>query len=467
MPSKMEMLDTVMARNQRLRRRDALRILTGAACAAARGWGARGDRPNLVLAMADDQGWGDVSYHGHRILKTPNLDAMAAAGLRFTRFYSGAPVCSPTRGSCLTGRHPYRYGIFFANADAGDGPSLYALPPREITLAEAVKPLGYATGHFGKWHLGDFAGPKKSSPGDNGFDEWFSTVRKVPTYDPTGYWHNGAPVREKLSGDDSQVLLDRALPFIERAARERRPFLAVIWFHTPHLPVLAGPEQRRRFAGYSEQQQHYWGALTALDEQMGRLRRELRRMGVHRNTMLWYASDNGPEGDAEGPDWPGSAGPFRGRKRSLFEGGIRVPGILEWPARVQPGRVAEMACSTSDYYPTVLEALGARIERQPEPIDGISLLPLIEGKMKERPHPIAFETMGSTRGSPKLALIENRYKLLTDLEAGEDLLFDLAADPGETKNLAAREPERVRTMRAALERWRADCRRSLNGRDYL
>lgn len=423
-------------------------------------------RPNIILAMADDQGWGDVGFHGHKVLKTPHLDAMSEAGMRFERFYSGAPVCSPTRGSCLTGRHPYRYGIYFANADNGDGPSKYALPEKESTLAEVLKPHGYRTAHFGKWHLGDFEGPMKSSPSDNGFDEWFSTVRKVPTVDPSGYWENGAPVKDRLLGDDSRILMDRAVQFISKSAASETPFLAVIWFHTPHVPFLALPEYRAKFAGRSEKEQHYWGALTALDEQMGRLRDELRRLRIHQNTMLWYASDNGPEGDAESPETPGTAGPWRGRKRSLFEGGIRVPGILEWPGRAKAGRVAEMACSTSDYYPTVLDALGYRSQNQPEPVDGISLMPLIEGKMTERPTPIAFETMGNTRGSPLLALIENRYKLLSSLDGSPGMLFDLANDPRETKNLAPEMPEKVASMSARLRAWRASCQESVKGRDY-
>ncbi|MBI4875947.1 MAG: sulfatase-like hydrolase/transferase, partial [Acidobacteria bacterium] len=258
----------------------------------------------------------------------------------------------------------------------------------------------------------------------------------------------------------------RMIPFLEKSVAANKPFLAVLWFHTPHLPVLAAPEQRAKFARYTEKQQHYWGALTALDEQMGRLRRELRRLDVHRNTMLWYASDNGPEGDAEGPDWPGTAGPWRGRKRSLFEGGVRVPGILEWPGRVTPGQVTGMACSTQDYYPTVLDVLGFHMDKQPEPIDGLSLVPLLESKLKERPHPIAFETMGNTRGSPALTLIENRYKLLSSLNGKDDLLFDLRDDPGETRNLAGSMPDRVRAMTETLRTWRTSCSDSNQGKDY-
>ena len=166
--------------------------------------------PNIILAMADGQCWGDTSYNGHPRLKTPNLDDMARRGIRFDRFYSGAPVCSPTRGSCLTGRHPYRYGIFSANADSGtDAPSKYALPSREVTVAEALKPLGYTSGHFGKWHLGDFTGEKRSAPTDNGFDEFFSTTRKVPTLDPNGYWTKDGRILGALRGDDSELLMTR------------------------------------------------------------------------------------------------------------------------------------------------------------------------------------------------------------------------------------------------------------------
>ncbi|MHC4507427.1 MAG: sulfatase family protein, partial [Planctomycetota bacterium] len=362
-------------------------------------------KPNIILCMADDLGWGDTGFNGNSIIKTPNLDAMARAGMRFTRFYSGAPVCSPTRGSCLTGRHPYRYGIFFANAGH--------TREEEITLAEALKTQGYATGHFGKWHMGTLTTKEKDSnrggprgakhyspPWENGFDVCFSTEAKVPTWDPmkspntdkaygTYYWRqDGTKETENLQGDDSRVIMDRAVPFIREAVEAGESFFAVVWFHTPHLPVLAGPQYRRMYSQYSEDEQHYYGCITAMDEQMGRLRRELRGLGVADNTMVWFCSDNGPEGkDGKSGRTRGSAGPFRGRKRSLFEGGVRVPGLLEWPARVKAGRTTDLPCSTSDYFPTVLDVLGFSMKGQPEPIDGVSLLPLIEGRMTKRPTP--------------------------------------------------------------------------------
>jgi len=419
-------------------------------------------RPNIILAMADDQGWGDTSYNGNHILSTPNLDAMAKSGIRFDRFYSGAPVCSPTRGSALTGRHPFRYGMFFANADSGaDSPSKYALPAREQTLPEFLKPLGYASGHFGKWHLGDFTGPARSAPTDNGFDEFFSTTRKVTTVNPEAYWTQKGKVPDAdLEGDDSRILMDAAVSFIERSAHRRQPFLAVIWFHAPHEPVAATERHRAPYTQYPGKPEHYYGAIASLDEQMGRLRETLRYLKIERNTMLWYASDNGPEGDRQSTASPGNAGPFRGRKRSLFEGGIRVPALLEWPARYGAPKVIKAAASTSDYLPTILAALNQPL---PKELDGINLLPILDGKRPLRQSPLAFETINDTRGSQKLCWIEDRWKLLTDLDGKGELLFDLDADPAETNNLAASQSRIVATLRAKLEKWRASCTRSRQG----
>jgi arylsulfatase A-like enzyme len=433
-------------------------ITLGSAAAAA-----NPRRPNIILAMADDQGWGDTSYNGHEVLKTPNLDAMARAGIRFERFYAGAPVCSPTRGSCLTGRHPFRYGIFFANADTGaDDPSKYILPDRERTIAEYLKPLGYSCGHFGKWHLGDFAGPSRSSPLDNGFDEFFSTTRKVATIDPDGYWTKEGRIQGALPGDDSELLMSRALDFIRRSTQRGQPFLAVIWFHAPHVPFKALPRHRAPYTSHPEAKQHYWGSIAAVDEQMGRLRATLDELGIRQDTMLWYASDNGPEGDRQSDASPGSAGPWRGRKRSLFEGGVRAPGLLEWPRRFPKPLVFRAAASTNDYLPTVLTALGLPLAKDSE-LDGINLLPLLDKRAVNRDAPIAFETIGDTRGSPKLALIEDRFKLLSNLSEEGDMLFDLVNDPGEATNVASKFPDIRARMRDALSRWHQSCNRSRKG----
>ncbi len=450
---------------------------------------AESDSPNVVLVMADDLGWGDVGYNGAKVAKTPHLDAMAKQSLVFNRFYAQAPVCSPTRGSCLTGRHPFRYGIPTANAGH--------LLPDEITLAEALKTRGYATGHFGKWHLGTLTtkvveanrgGPRGKKhfalPTDHGFDEFFSTESKVPTWDPmlvpktfgpmqskrygwlpiepdegehyrTHYW-NGleAMVNENLRGDDSRIVVDRALDFIERSAEAETPFLAVVWFHAPHLPVVAGERHRLLFRDRPLNEQLYFGCIAALDEQVGRIRGTLREVGVAENTMLWFTSDNGPERGT-----PGSAEPFRERKRSLYEGGVRVPGLLEWPARVTEGRTTDVPCVTSDYYPTVLDALDLEMPRQP-PLDGVSLLPLVEGKTTERPRPIGFRSGTTSTWSA------NRFKLVRKGKSRQPELYDLLEDPGEQKNVAAEHPEVVSRMQAELRAWRESVDRSATGADY-
>ena len=424
-----------------------------------------GEEPstNVILVMSDDQGWGDVGYNGHEILKTPHLDAMAGAGLRFNRFYSSSPVCSPTRGSCLTGRHPYRYGILHANAGGPKAPSRYLLPKKEHTLAEVLSGRGYRTGHFGKWHLGDFEGKTRSAPSDHGFDEWFSTARKVATLHPdaASYRHNGKKVEGPLKGDDSKIIMDKAIPFIRSAVERKKPFFAVIWFHTPHLPILASEKHRKLYPGRKDKEKHYWGALTAMDEQVGRLRATLRELGVARDTMLWFTSDNGPEGKKEGPGAPGTTGGLRGRKRSLFEGGVRVPGLLEWPARIPKARQSDVTSSTHDYFPTVLAALGIESPDPARPLDGVNLLPLIKGEDFKRGKALAFQSRA------ELALIDGRYKLHSRLTGKDkDKLFDLAVDPSEKKNLAAEKPELAARLRKELEQWRESTKASLAGADY-
>ncbi len=450
---------------------------------------AASSKPNVILMMADDLGWGDVGFNGSHLIRTPHLDEMARAGLRFTRFYSAAPVCSPTRGSVLTGRHPFRYGVTFANEGH--------MKPEEITLAELLCTLGYKTGHFGKWHLGTLTktvsdsnrgGPRGvkdySPPWLNGFDVCFSTEAKVPTWDPmlkppgkapsigwdyirtpakaasygTHYWNQrGEMVRDNLRGDDSRVIMDRVVPFLEEAVQSGRLFFAVVWFHAPHLPVVAGPKYAALYANQPSYKRNYYGSITALDDQVGRLRATLRRLGVADNTMLWFCSDNGPEGRR--CKAPGSAGPFRGRKRSLYEGGVRVPGLLEWPGWVTAGASTDVPVVTSDYLPTIIDLLGVGLPDD-RPVDGVSLLPLFQGKMKVRKKPIAFESRG------QISLNDERYKLIRASHDGPYELYDLLADPGEKKDIAAAHPGIVSRMKTTLATWRSSCKRSDAGEDY-
>ena len=456
--------------------------------AATQGGGGSSDSPNVILCMADDQGWGDTGYNGHPHLKTPNLDAMSGAGLRFDRFYAGSPVCSPTRASVLTGRHPFRYGI----RDAGLG----HLPDKEITLAELLKEHGYRTGHFGKWHLGSLTrdqedgrrvggGEEQSEryapPWDHGFEVSFSTEIQVPTWDPmedqvypVKYWTGPEEIAEdNLKGDDSRVIMDRAIPFISKAVEDDKPFLAVIWFHTPHAPVRAGPKYRAKYPDLSGRQKNYFGSITALDYQVGRLRKKLRELRIADNTMLWYCSDNGPanrDADSVGDRNDDNVGDLKGRKRSLYEGGLRVPGILEWPNRINRGRITTVPCFTSDYFPTIAEAVGLSDSVDSRPMDGISLVPLIDGEMEQRGSRIAFQARPNN--APDHALIGDQYKFHSYLnekllDKDNDMLFDLTVDPGEETNLVEKLPKVAALMKAELIKWDESCKRSRAGFDYL
>ena len=434
-------------------------------------------RPNIILCMTDDQGWGDTGYNGHKHLRTPVLDEMAASGLRFDRYYAGAPVCSPTRGSVMTGRHPNRYGCFLFN---------YSIRPQEITLAEALKSAGYATGHFGKWHLGPVKAGSPVNPGSSGFDEWLSHDNFFEVDPPLS--RNGGPPRT-YPGEGSDVIVDAALRFIRKAVDRKTAFLAVVWFGSPHSPYVALAEDREPYGGLSEAEQNYLGEITAVDRSMGTLRKALHTLGIADDTLLWFCSDNGPSEI-------GSAGGLRGRKGSLWEGGVRVPGILEWPAAIRTPFATDVPCSTLDIYPTVVDILGLTVPGQVKPIDGISLKPLIEGEMEARPAPLPFWKYSAEQESdnepylndealtgewrtfrnfkhpePKekdfeghAALLDNRYKL-HKVEDGYEL-YDIVADPGETEDLGGDRPEVVAEMKAALEAWQRSVERSLSGYDY-
>ena len=454
-------------------------------------------QPNFVLIMCDDLGWADVGFNGGKHIRTPNLDKMAANGLTLSRFYAQAPVCSPTRASIVTGRHHDRTGIYTANSGH--------LRKGEFTIYEALASKGYATGHFGKWHMGTLttkvtesnrgAKSKKnfSPPWDHAVDTTFATEAKVPTYDamwkPAGrsssdftssskhgwhaipegakrtlygthYWTGldamVAPESKDLLGDDSKVIVDHTLDFI--STNKEQPFVAIVWFHAPHLPVVASPEDVKSYndgktTGF---QQNYYGCVTALDRAVGRLRDSLREHGIADNTVVTFCSDNGPEGKEEAP---GQQGPFRGRKRSLYEGGVRVPSLIEWPVKVKAGSTSGMATCTVDYLPTILEITGIEMPDD-RPLDGISLVPLIAGKETKRSRPLGFHIKGQA------AWHDGTLKAYRGAKSKIWELYDLASDPRETKNLATEKQQRLKIMIQDWTTWKASVDASDQGKDY-
>tara|TARA_R110002072_G_scaffold199777_1_gene357516 strand:- start:15092 stop:16504 length:1413 start_codon:yes stop_codon:yes gene_type:complete len=437
------------------------------------------DSPNIILCMADDQGWGDTGYNGHPHLRTPHLDQMAAEGVTFTRFYAAAAMCSPTRASCYTGRNPYRFGVTFAMKGM--------LEPTEIPITTVLKQQGYTTGHFGKWHLGTLSKtvgdqnrwgtfakqPERyyCPPWERDVDVCFVTESKVPTWNPL--LHPG-PISKKQSqqsskqgrpygneyftgpgqketdnmdGDDSRVIMDRAIPFIRDAVQNDRPFFAAVWFHTPHSPVVGGPKYREMYREQPEPAQHYYACLTAMDEQIGRLRAELKSLGVADNTMLCFCSDNGPARQGS-PRHVGSAKNLKGFKLSIDEGGIRVPGLMVWPNKIDSPRSIDAPCFTTDYFPTILDAIDVELPTD-RPYDGTSLLPLVTGESSERQKPLGF----LNRDGKESVWMQHRFKLVST-ERGEKL-YDIIDDPSEKTNLANEMPELANRMKDDLQKWKS------------
>ena len=326
---------------------------------------AAGKRPHIVLVMSDDHGYGDTGFTGHPFVKTPHLDEMSKAGLVFNRFYAAAPVCSPTRASVMSGRHPFR----------GNVPNHgHYLRPHEITIAEALKSAGYVTGHFGKWHIGSVQPGSPTSPGGQGFDEWLSGLN---FFDNDPYLSRNGNY-EHLEGPGTVLSMDATIEFLTKHKDGDKPMFTVTWFPSPHDPFGEIPQGIPNAKGLYKDKGKlagYFREITLLDQQVGRLRQSLRDLEIAENTLFLYHSDNG------GLAAESSGG--RMKKGSIYEGGLRVPAILEWPARYLPGEI-DTPVNSSDLYPTLLEIAGAKVDHQPK-LDGISILPILDGKSTDRP----------------------------------------------------------------------------------
>ena len=452
------------------------------------------DRPHVILVMADDQGWGDMAYNGHPVVKTPNFDDAAATGIRFDRFYAAAPVCSPTRASVLTGRNPNRLGVYQWG---------YPIRTQEVTLAEVLKDNGYTTGHFGKWHLGSVRNESDSRPGNHGFDRWVSAPN---------FYENGGTLSDEGKAvtfegvESSFIAVDSALDWMKEALKDEKPIFAVIWFGSPHSPHIAADADAALYPDEEKADRNFLGEVTGMDRAYGKLREELDAMGIRDNTLLWYCSDNGALPRA------GNSGGFRGNKGLVYEGGLLVPSIVEWPAKFPNHKVISARGNTFDIFPTVLEAAG--IEKPEGPaLDGESLIPMMEGATMARNQPMGFwhsslrgistpseewmqelkaaqaegrdlppnEAVAAAMALPDppnrfedlnghLAWIDGDWKLhqIVDKKSGGITyeLYDLKADPYEESDLAGAESDRVERMKAALSAWVDSVLKSLNGGDY-
>ena len=475
-------------------------------------------QPNIVLLMGDDHGWEETGYNGHPHVKTPVLDEIAATGLRLERFYAAHPSCSPTRGSFLTGRHPNRYGTFAPG---------WSLRPEEITIAHILRKAGYQCGHFGKWHVGTVKAGSPTNPGAMGFHEWVSHDNFFEL-NPSLSRNGGPP--EVIQGESSEIVVREAIRFIDRARQAGKPFFTIVWFGSPHEPYSGLPADLALYddlpAKYQDKKvsltsnetggqvtrpqgevlRERYAEITAMDRAIGQLRKHLAAHGLRQNTLLFYCGDNGTSADAS------LASPHRGVKGQIYEGGILVPGLIEWPARIPQPRTSSVRATTSDLLPTLCALTGQPLPDRP--LDGIDLTPLLDGKLTERPHPLYFWAYNTSRfanmkpapyidpeqqkGTTPLAklaggkatrdfrnyrhpaltdadylgpraIIDGRFKfVIQEPNQGDPKheLFDLQADPAEKTNLVEREPAIAGKLQTQLKKWQQSVLQSLTGADY-
>lgn len=475
------------------------------------------NRPNIILLMGDDHGWEETGYNGHPHVKTPVLDEMAATGLRFDRFHSGHPSCSPTRASFLTGRHPNRMGTFAPG---------WSFRPEEITIAHLLGKAGYRSGHFGKWHVGTVKAGSPLNPGAMGFDEWVSHDNFFEMNPSLS--RNGAPP-ELIRGESSEVVIDETIRFIEATKKANKPFLAVVWFGSPHEPYSGLPEDLALYndlpAKYTkkvkltsnetggttsrpqgEVLRERYAEITAMDRAIGKLRKHLVAENLKQDTLLFYCGDNGTSPESALGE------PHRGAKGQVYEGGTLVPGLIEWPARIPKPRRNPIQASTSDLLPTLCAIVGQPLPDRP--LDGIDLTPAIDGKLTDRPTPLGvweFDSsrLGKAKPEPWIAtehqigttplvkkmngkatrdfknfrqpaitnddyrgprsIIDGKLKLVIHEPKNGPVkreLFDLDADPAEKTNLATQRTADVNRLESKLRDWQASVLQSLTGADY-
>jgi arylsulfatase A len=420
-------------------------------------------RPNLVVFLADDLGWGDLACFGHPIMRTPNLDRFAEQGVRFTQCYAACGVCSPSRSAILTGRTPYRNGVFRWIPEDHE----VHLRTSEITFATLLRDAGYDTCHSGKWHLnGTFNAPGQPQPNDHGFDHWLATQNNAePSHkDPRNFVRNGEEVGP-LEGFAALLVVEEAIDWLRNHRDTDAPFYLQVWTHEPHLPIESDP---RFMAPYEEHTddpgilQHH-GNVSQLDHAFGMLMEELDRQGLAESTLVIFTSDNGPEGTGLGdPENPGSqrdrtrgsTGGLRGRKRDDFEGGIRVPGIARWPGKIEPGTVSDVPVIGTDIFATACEVAGIPLPDD-RVIDGVSMVPAFAGDPVARPVPLYWRTHISSPEC-RVAMRIGDWKVVGNVGLTEFLLFNVEQDPRETTDLADREPDRFGRMTAELIRLNAE-----------
>ena len=422
---------------------------------------AAADRPNVVVLLADDLGYQDIGCYGGPV-ETPAIDALAEEGTRFSDFYSGCAVCSPSRATLLTGRHHIRAGVYSWIHDPSQDSHLLR---REITLAEILKDAGYATAHVGKWHLGLPTGQRdKPTPDEHGFDYWFATWNNAsPSHeDPDNFIRNGEPVG-KLEGYACQLVADEAIEWLESHRDRSTPFFLNVWFHEPHAPIAAPERIVQEYGEPGDKAAVYSATIDNTDRAVARLLEKLEQIDNERkNTLVIYASDNGSYRDDR-------TGGLRGRKGQNWEGGIRVPGVFCWPGKIEPGEVCRQPAGLVDVLPTVCGLLGLETPTGRH-LDGADLTPLLTGRAGafDRQQPLFWHLQKSR---PIVAMRDGDWSLVADpdyelstsnmfqeewipkIKSGSYTnfrLYNLAEDPQQQHDIAGEHPELTDRLKQKL-----------------
>lgn len=419
--------------------------------------------PNIILILADDLGWGDLRSYGHPHAMTPSLDQMALQGTLFTAYYTASGVCSPARAALMTGQFPSRLGIHTVISTPAMNRT-YGMPnalnPTVPTITRLLQDAGYVTGHFGKWHLGQAAQVPK--PNAYGIDEH----RTYGSSPKSTQW--GSALTLEGRSQFTTRLIDEAIRFV--TTHRDRPFYLQVWTQLVHAPLHPSPEQLAWYAHltphpalpYLSAEQIYLASLTDLDTQVGRLLTTLTELGLVQDTLVVFTSDNGPEDIAvrnASYSGVGSPGPFRGRKRSLYEGGIRVPFLVHWPGHVPAGRVSHAVIAAVDWLPTLASIVGISVPPEAGG-DGENVADIWLGTDRSRQKPLLwewrFETVGHILNrSPMAAIREGPWKLLLNPDGSRVELYDIPNDPSEMNNLAPQQIEVVSSLALKLLTWQA------------
>ena len=411
-------------------------------------------RPNVVLILADDLGWGDVGFNGRKDWATPNLDRLAARGGRCSRFYTAAAVCAPSRAALLTGKYPIHCGVSRNDED---------LPEAEVTIAEAIRDRGYATGLFGKWHHGRPARGHSDyvHPMDQGFEEFFGFTDATHAWEkfPEILWDGRR--RKAVDGHADDLFAGRAVDFLRRQKEKGGPFFLEVAFTAPHFNIEAPAEEVALHAGKFREDDPanplnatYAAMVTRLDRNVGKVLDELDALGLAGETLVIFTSDHGATFEAGNfgtSAFHDSNKPFRGQKRTVWEGGMRVPTAVRWPGRIPAGTVEARPAQMIDLFATILAAAGGA----PDPawkVDGIDLLPAWTGKAPAPERTLFFEWRAE--GSDQVAALRGDLKLVIT-RGGKPELYDVVDDPAERRDVAARHPELVRRLRTELKAWLA------------